>query len=927
MDLREITNGAALAGAARNFGMEIDELVDFAIKTAQSEGQSVQQVLQKMIDSDLDLQAKELKTLGLDKYEDVLRGSEEADNSNVFSDYTQEERDKGYQEGKEDKRLRKAAENIADESNYRSGNYVEADDTFQGRREYRQDQRYPDAYDPQQDDFVSKRQGRILKFKKDQNGNYKPTNQPGGVIKRRMVKYIPGDTIQRYDPRTKQVKVQNTSPTPFYPGARNQEPFDATITGRSSWNDTYQRLTDYINSGAITSPEELNSALILKEEMKTNLDPGYAKARDFDRGVALVKQDRQGMPLDEINARVESDLRAMSANGESVRPIDAGVVTRPDKMASPAEIQAIREAAILKTINNPKEVEPAPGRRNTVDVIGAEAALRADYGSKSNSRTRELNNNRALAESIINESESGNFANDQLGRIGEVKIQGKGFKSNGKPDWIAEAPVDFSPDPSTFPDAYLQPGAITSDSTVYFDRPTGPEFNQGNPLAIQGPKPVAMNPNTPDIGQSVNAPASTPVINDMTDLLISQQFQTRQSGQYPQADISGSLNTFNDRLSRVRSIAPDVTSARTLNDVQASVDAVLGLAADKNVRLNAFGSKAKATNPGPMEVLAKMRYTAPEIQQLANSLLQLELGRTNEVNSLAKSEYFGNAAPYMQNSPIGLGTRGTGRSVDLTAEGPAISLGRDRMTFGETEQMSDYSVGDYLDTANQRVAPAFRKLTGENIEGSLQERRETLDDARRPYIGQVKGETVPIEGKRGNPNYRFNATGETDPLKIESAIRDQARLRASKKNPRDLSRESANAYNAQIVNARHYPDVIKVARAGDEGRVRNQSALKRNEFELNEQASRQTDPYTERPALGGGLTTYNPAASKSTGSSNYTRSADTDDSAFRAKVRKRLELGQRARAGAAIAGGVGAAIAGIDGLVGNERNKREEAQY
>ncbi len=281
----------------------------------------------------------------------------------------------------------------------------------------------------------------------------------------------------------------------------------------------------------------------------------------------------------------------------------------------------------------------------------------------------------------------------------------------------------------------------------------------------------------------------------------------------------------------------------------------------------------------------------------------------------------------MANAPIGLGSKGTGRTADLNAQGPAISLGRDRIAFGEVEQMSDYSIGDNLERANQRVAPAFRGLTGQNIEGTPRERSEALEDAKRPYIGQIRGEIVPIDGKRGNPNYRFNATGQTDPVKIGEAIAEQARMRASKKNPRNLDREAANAFNAQSVTARHYPDSVKLARAGEGGRRRNQSSLKRNEYDLFESRSNQTDPYTEQPATGGGLTTYSPTSSKSSSSYSNNSGKRSDDSEFRARVRKRLEVGQRARAGAAIAGGVGAAVAGINGIIGGERDKREEAQY
>ena len=959
MDLREIVNGAALAGAAANFGMEIDELVDFAIKTAQSKGQTVQAVLQKMVESDLDMQQQKLDTLGLDKFENVVRGSEEADNANLLYNFSEEDIEKGRDEGKEDRRLRKAAENIAAESRYRGGYYDDDAPEFEGRRQYRQstptDPNIAAGYDPDTDDYVVKKKGRIIRFKqaKDPNGDvipgdYRPTNQPGGVMKRRMVKYRPGDTQQKYNQQKREFEARNVAPEPFYPGARLEEPFNAKPTGNAGFQDAYQRLDAYINSGAITDPQELSTAMALKEDMKTSLDPGYAKARDFDRGVATVRRDREGLSADEINQRVASDMRAMTADGDTVRPTVNIRGNTQNRTASNEEIRLIREAAIKKSIHRPTEVQPRKGMRDSVDLIGREAELRADYGKKPSAAIRQRNEIEALGRSIINDTEAANFANDRLGNLGEVRIQGSGFKKNGKPDWITEAPVTFE-NPADFPDAYRQYGPIPqetwNDSSVYFDK------QGGNPLAVQGFDILPITANTPDAGQSFNSPESRPVIKDMEDLLIAQQFRTRESGEYPQANISGALNTFNQRIGRVKGIAPDlVGNAGSLADIQNAMNIILGLAADQGTRLNTFGTKERSSNPGPMEVLGKMRYTGPEVQQLGNALLQLELGRTNGVNSLAKSKFFGGTGPYMDNYPIGLGKKGQGRSVDLSAQGPAVSLGRDRMTFGETEQMGDYVVGDYLDTANQRVAPAFRKLTGENIEGSPQERREALADARSPFIGQVKGELVPIDGKKTNPNYRFNATGETDPVKIESAVREQARSRATKKNPRNLTREEQNIYNAQIVNARHYPDVVKMARAGTASRTPIQPTLSRDEYELATAAggsgmgggtrppvaAPSNDSWQERPGTAKGFSNVDYQASLPYGIDTDGPRQRPEGRGFKARAAyasddfKNYAQNPKYRRGRRIGYGVGGAvagIAGIDALIGSESERRQEEQY
>ncbi len=463
VNLNEIVNGAALANAARNFGMSKDDLVDFAIRTSTKEGADVASILQKMIDSDLDMQREQLASLGLDKYEDVLRESEEADNRNFVTRFNQNEIQQGYDEGKEDKRLRQAAENIEAEARYRGGNYDEEAQEFKERRQYSSEQRFPDKYDPEQDDFVVKKKGRIIKFKKHGKQNYKPTRNPDGIIKRRMAKYYPGQTFTRFDPATGTEKVHNTPPEPFYPGARLSEPFDRngiSIGGKSDYAQQYNQLVAYINSGSITDPRQLAEAEDLKRRMKLDLDPGYAKAQDFDRGAAVVRQDRVGLSQDRIDALTTSDLRELTANGSQVRPTDAGPFIGPMQSVSNQEVAAMRQASILKSIHNPTEVEPARGRRNIPDIIGQEAQLRAYYGSRPSRERQLFNDNIALRDAVINDTDAAKFSDERLGTIGEIKIAGRGYKKNGKPDWIGEAPISYE-DPSSFPDAYRQYGPMS----------------------------------------------------------------------------------------------------------------------------------------------------------------------------------------------------------------------------------------------------------------------------------------------------------------------------------------------------------------------------------------------------------------------------------------------------------------------------------
>ena len=126
-----------------------------------------------------------------------------------------------------------------------------------------------------------------------------------------------------------------------------------------------------------------------------------------------------------------------------------------------------------------------------------------------------------------------------------------------------------------------------------------------------------------------------------------------------------------------------------------------------------------------------------------------------------------------------------------------------RPAFGESEAMGDFNAGPELESANARVKPRFAGLTGENMEGTPEEKKAALADAQRPYTGMVKGEAVGIEGKRSNPNLRYNRTGETTESGIRTALTQQAMERAKKTGKKvDMVSVERNARNAAAVQRR-----------------------------------------------------------------------------------------------------------------------------
>ena len=276
--------------------------------------------------------------------------------------------------------------------------------------------------------------------------------------------------------------------------------------------------------------------------------------------------------------------------------------------------------------------------------------------------------------------------------------------------------------------------------------------------------------------------------------------------------------------------------------------------------------------------------------------------------------------------------------------------------------MGDYNAGVELSTANARIRPRFSGLTGENIEGTPQERREALADAQRPYIGQVAGEEpVGIEGKRDNPNYRYNRTGETSESAIRTALTQQAMERAKKSGKKvNLADIERNARNASEVQRR--ADAFEAAGPPkrSESPISSEIAKRR---EVVQQVTR------DKPAFNGNPSGANRSVSDRIGlttleDSNPSRPAPRDESTQPItdeirnqlaelnsgpiqgpseapqtqvpKTNQRQKLMDRInsmrtepryqsgrRIGYAVGGGI-AGIAGLNALIGGEREKREE---
>ena len=403
----------------------------------------------------------------------------------------------------------------------------------------------------------------------------------------------------------------------------------------------------------------------------------------------------------------------------------------------------------------------------------------------------------------------------EVDRIGEIIVA---ENPGGYKDYIREMPlIRRQDDPNNFGYANLE--ISPKRGTLYTDA-------SGQPLGIQGPQMPASNANANGTSQALNAPQGG---TTLLDVMERNQFTARQSGTYPQVDISGEFKELETRLAAQGIAVPG--GIRTMEQAEAALGQVLAAGG----KFNAPGSRQIVDNPGAAEALERMRYTQPEVARLSNALIQSELGSRQNVNLDRKAAYQAGLAshPYELAKPVVDPSKPLffGPQELTIAERNARMVQNGPISFGAKEAMGDFNASVDLQAPNARVKPRFAGLTGENIEGTPQERKEALADAQRPYTGLVAGEEpVGIEGKRDNPNLRYNRAGttvnpapakgpdgkkyqgrmkrvgqaETTPEGIRTAITSEAMKRAQKTGKKvDLHRNEQNIINALAVQQRH----------------------------------------------------------------------------------------------------------------------------
>ena len=370
------------------------------------------------------------------------------------------------------------------------------------------------------------------------------------------------------------------------------------------------------------------------------------------------------------------------------------------------------------------------------------------------------------------------------------------------------------------------------------------------------------------------------VFGDFPPIAVGQQLQAAQEA------IEG-IN-FGNQASPVRMNLGE-GAIRNLDDLQIAVDEAAAMGQRRGVKFYDLqdGKNVHVANPGINEVLQKGGMNANQRGDVARGMFALEAARRNPANQGRKEAY------------------DAGQSVDL---GRPIEYGGNHPALG----------GGMVDIARLRG----EKIGGQEIRGKLQALTgrvgndtpldtAELADARMPLIGGVEGQAI--------PRARF----------VKGDVRNMTT---------DQIYERFGPVNGQIANAviQRYEQAQGTSPDGFGVRVERQRNMDPGPaFDTG------PDPWSQPVGTGSGISqererrmspemlntlaeiNSRPAQGPVPGSA---RKQFTDKARNFGKSPKYDRINRYGRR-SAIAGGGVAAIAGIDGLINGERNKREEAQY
>jgi len=533
-------------------------------------------------------------------------------------------------------------------------------------------------------------------------------------------------------------------------------------------------------------------AFAFGEDVGYNSETGRTRAddeqtyRDNDRGfttdaeTGLVRREN----FDETRGNSDpvapkSALRDALGDLERAKGRDQGMMNAIGRMfggGNPVDTEIdTAQAALQQHLQSERQSDARVGRsmvRQDRQRFNDEAMEANDWRADAEAQS--------LARSIFTAGGSGGMADENIGRIAEIRSLGK----IGETAQVVRTADDA-----------IKGQASRRHDGIYLDPQTG------DPIAIQGPPlPSALagdrSPNNGSSSDSLNAPQTAR--EWVASTVPEYRENSRSFGDYPQVDITRETTNFANQLRELgRKIGmkgTENTSAniRSVDELQATaqaVDTFMRQDQDPKKKLLIQDPNNPSRNmPAGGQIVSglmnALRMSSGDEQRLANALFQLDAAERSSVNQNPTGTYLGRSV------------RGPGPEKGVVFDAPEAMGGFGGTPIATQKKGSSIRVG-----TDEKGKPVRRDIVAQLA---------TLDspDAAKPYIGMPRERPSSDSTSTFQQDQVFNKSGETSQSGIRDAITAQARKRA-KGGPIDEARNEQNVIGAQAVQRRADEDLSR----------------------------------------------------------------------------------------------------------------------
>ena len=454
-----------------------------------------------------------------------------------------------------------------------------------------------------------------------------------------------------------------------------------------------------------------------------------------------------------------SVVDALNALKQSAAQQESGIAGRLSALFGGSAVDSETDTAM-------EALQRHLGSEGKRDARIGRAIVRQDNQNYS-PEVREANDYRAQAEADsiartgFTVNGPGAMGDENIGRIAEIRSLGK----IGETAHVVRTANDA-----------IKGQAARRHDGIFLDPVTG------DPIAVQGPQlpSVLAGDRTPNNGSSsdqLNAPQTARewVASNVPD-------NQDATGKFPQVDITLETTNFANKLRTLDGMGMQGVSSniRTIDELQRVVDRVVQRSGQQGKQLYRYDPETRrnvpVANPSTPEVMGLMRMSPGDQSRLANALFQIDAAQRSSVNQNPTGTYISRQSvsrpDVIYDAPEPSQFGGGGAQVARVASGTTIRT-------GETDK-------------------------GKPVRQTIQSQLAGLSspDAQRPFIGQVEGEKPRVE--------RYNRTGETEPAKIDAALRvqDEARARRDRK-PVDETALKSKQVKAKLVQERENRDAAR----------------------------------------------------------------------------------------------------------------------